>query len=74
MSLPPGLKIAPILGTYRLVKYPYELLEDGYRRFGDIFTLPTVRLGPIISSVRIVPGLQVAPVSPKDEAELAHWD
>src|SRR4051794_3485040 len=48
MSLPPGLKILPIVGTYRLVKYPYELLEEGYRRFGDIFTLPTWRLGNMI--------------------------
>src|SRR5215470_16036272 len=48
MSLPPGPKLLPIIGSYRLIKRPYELLESCYKEHGDTFTVPLTRLGNVV--------------------------
>src|ERR1041385_9184632 len=44
MTFPPGPQIPALVGTFRLIKHPYELFEQCYRDYGDIFTLRLLRL------------------------------
>ena len=48
MSFPAGPRMPSALATYRLIKKPYQLLEDCQREFGDTFTLKLLRPGNVV--------------------------
>lgn len=47
-GLPPGLPLPAPLFTYLWWKWPYPLLEDSQRRYGDAFTLKLVGVPPVV--------------------------
>jgi cytochrome P450 len=48
MTLPPSLRSSTLVQTARWLRRPLELLEEGGRRFGDLFTLRLASLGDVV--------------------------
>lgn len=48
MSLPAGPSIPELVATYRFIKKPYQLMDQCYREYGDIFSLKLLRLGQAV--------------------------
>src|SRR6185503_11938180 len=47
--LPPGFRSPAVIQSARWLADPIGLLDDGRRRFGDMFTLRVLRLGTVVA-------------------------
>jgi cytochrome P450 len=45
MNFPPGPRISALRASYKLILHPYQILNQCYREYGSIFSLPLLRFG-----------------------------